>query len=317
MGELPIEVAKQGNKADEAQKELIDGGKTDLEKEVTAPTDDKAKPGKDAEKGKKATEEIVVAEDFKQKYEVLKGKYDAEIAEIPQLREQLRLAQEAIEALKATKESPKPDKEEGAEQPDKGKKGPKQLDKENFTGYGDEMVDMVDSVNELIKENEALKGENAKLKGSVDAVGHTVAKTAQDKYYDTLEEAVPDIWTINKDPKWLEWLGQEDPLTGKTRQDLLEEAQNSLDANRVARFFKTFSGGNGKDTPHADDIPKEEDNVSHDAGLAGDESGQPEKVVITPAQFAKATQDKIHGRMTEEAYKKLSDDFQKQYQKGA
>jgi hypothetical protein len=311
---LPTEVEKQGKKAEEAQKELIEGGKTDLEKEVTAPTEDKAKPEKDAEKGKKADEEIVVSEDFKQKYEVLKGKYDTEI---PQLREQLRLAQEAIEALKATKDSPKPKKEEGAEQPDKETKGPKQLDKENFSGYGEEMVEMVDSVNELIKENEALKGENAKLKGSVDAVGHSVAKTAQDRYYDTLEEAVPDIWTINKDPKWLEWLGQEDPLTGKTRQELLEEAQGNLDANRVARFFKTFSGGNGKDALSTDDIPKEEDNVVHDEGLAGDETGQPEKVVITPAQFTKATQDRIHGRITEEAYKKLSDDFQKQFQKGA
>jgi len=106
---------------------------------------------------------------------------------------------------------------------------------------------------------------------------------AEEEYFNALEEAVPDIWTINKDPKWLEWLGQEDPLTGKTRQQLIEEAQNNLDANRVANFFKTFSGGNGK--------PKED--------------------LITPAQLQKATQDRIKGKISEEEYTKICDDFQK------
>ena len=320
---LPLEVEKQGKKAEEVQKEIIGGEKTDLEKEKEAQalTEDKEKSKKELEKGKEAPppEDIIVPEDYKQKYDVLQGKYDTEIS---QLRNDLRQAQDTIAALNAkiSKDSPKPDKEgkEGADKPEEGKKkSPKQLDKENFEGYGEEMVEMVNTVNDLIKENETLKGENTKLKGSVDAVGHSVAKTSQDKYYDALEEAVPDIWTINKDPKWLEWLGQEDPLTGKTRQQLLEEAQNNLNSNRVAMFFKSFSGGDGKPKPDSDDIPKEEDNVVHDEGLAGDDTPKPKETKITPAQLTKATQDRVHGRITEEAYKKICDDFQKQHQKGA
>jgi len=107
----------------------------------------------------------------------------------------------------------------------------------------------------------------------------------EEDYFEALEEAVPDIWTINKDPEFLNWLQGIDPLNNRPRQDLINEAQDRLDANRVAQFFKAWQrGGAGK--------PKEE--------------------AITPAQLNKATQDRVHGRITEEAYTKICDNFQKQ-----
>ena len=110
----------------------------------------------------------------------------------------------------------------------------------------------------------------------------------EEGYFETLEEAVPDIWTINKDPGFLNWLQEIDPLNSRPRQDLLNEAQDRLDANRVAQFFKAWqrrgSGG-----------------THHDATESR----------YTLDDLRKATQDRVHGRITEEEYKKISDDVQK------
>jgi len=60
---------------------------------------------------------------------------------------------------------------------------------------------------------------------------------------DHLDKAVPDWETINKDPAFLKWLGEMDPLTGIQRQELLNQAHKALDAPRVANFFNSWKGG--------------------------------------------------------------------------
>lgn len=59
-------------------------------------------------------------------------------------------------------------------------------------------------------------------------------------FWSTLEERVPEWSQINEDPRFLEWLSQEDDFSGVQRQDLLSDAQSKLDTNRVVKMFKTF-----------------------------------------------------------------------------
>jgi hypothetical protein len=58
---------------------------------------------------------------------------------------------------------------------------------------------------------------------------------------------------LTKDPRWHRYLLGVDPLSGRVRQYLLNEAISSRDANRVAAFFRGFQiqHGGGASTPAA------------------------------------------------------------------
>jgi hypothetical protein len=46
--------------------------------------------------------------------------------------------------------------------------------------------------------------------------------------------------TINDDPEFHNWLREHDELTGYQRQQILGQAEQNRDAQRVARFFTAF-----------------------------------------------------------------------------
>jgi hypothetical protein len=52
--------------------------------------------------------------------------------------------------------------------------------------------------------------------------------------------AVPNYQEIDRDPRWHRWLLEIDSLTGRPRQQLLNDAIASTDAGRVAAFFRGF-----------------------------------------------------------------------------
>jgi hypothetical protein len=71
-------------------------------------------------------------------------------------------------------------------------------------------------------------------------VNSTTNRNVEVGFYDQLGRLAPDWVTINSDDNFLRWLDEYDELTGKTRQDLLSEAEASRDAERVARFFSKW-----------------------------------------------------------------------------
>ena len=154
------------------------------------------------------------------------------------------------------------------------------LKSEDFEGYGEEMIGLVQVANRQ-------SNEIRELKGKVESVDRQIFESKEEEFFVELEDLVPDWETINKDPGFLNWLQGIDPLNDRPRQDLINEAQNRLDANRVAKFFKAWQRGGSGGTHHATE-------------------GR-----YTLADLKKATQDRVHGRITEEEYKKICDDVQK------
>ena len=51
---------------------------------------------------------------------------------------------------------------------------------------------------------------------------------------------MPNYREVDRDPRWHQWLLQTDPLSGVPRQQILNDAIASTDANRVAAFFRGF-----------------------------------------------------------------------------
>ena len=109
------------------------------------------------------------------------------------------------------------------------------INQEDREKYGDDLLDVMKrAAQEQVSSKDA---EIEELKRRLDMVNHTTAKSAEVNFYDTLGRIAPDWVTINSDEGFLKWLDEYDELTGKTRQDLLSDAEAAKDAERVARFF--------------------------------------------------------------------------------
>ena len=161
------------------------------------------------------------------------------------------------------------------------------LNPDDFEGYGSEIVDLVNQVN-------ALKAENAQLKGTgerLQKVEEETAKITQDRMWEYLDDNMENWEKINKDPEFLKWLDEVDPLTGMQRQRLLDDAMATFDVERVAHFFTMWQGDTKSPLG---------------PGPAGPTP------TITKEQFLKAQKDVTTGRMTHEKFEKLADQYQRQ-----
>lgn len=86
---------------------------------------------------------------------------------------------------------------------------------------------------ELDRQIQPLKAELEQARRSMQA------KTA-DLFLENLERKVPKWQLINDDPMFHEWLDQRDAFSGIRRQDLLAQAEQALDSDRVVAMFDAF-----------------------------------------------------------------------------
>lgn len=101
--------------------------------------------------------------------------------------------------------------------------------------YGDEQIDFVQRVARSAVEPELqrLSVENQQLKKQV-------VRTANDKVLDAITQAVPDWRTVKSSPEFRNWLRLTDPLSGRSRFDLLAEANQAASAPRVVAVYRAF-----------------------------------------------------------------------------
>lgn len=157
---------------------------------------------------------------FKRKWEVLSGKYSAEVprlaAEIRELKEKLALAESQASAA-----PPKPSK----------------LKPEEITEYGEEFTDFVKrAAAEVVPEDVG------NIKAQVDQLREETARFKRDRFYSELAARAPHWERTNEDKEFLTWLSGIDPFSGRVRQEVFDEAVNSNDSWRVANFFNAFGG---------------------------------------------------------------------------
>lgn len=161
------------------------------------------------------------------RYRVLQGKYNAEVPRLSSERDQaLRQAEEykrqADELRKQLEAAPKP----------------KLVTPEEVEQFGDGMVDMVRRAarEELSAEQVRL----AKLEAEIADLRSGVSTSRQLGFLETLTRDHADWPEINKDPAFHVWLAESDPLSGYSRQQLLDAAQDSQDGKRASAIFAAF-----------------------------------------------------------------------------
>lgn len=118
--------------------------------------------------------------------------------------------------------------------------------------YGDDMLDLINrAARQLVapiqQELKELRAQLAGMEGKVGKVAQTaetVAASAEqqafDAYIRSLDNLIPGWQAVNEDPAFVDWLKNIDETSGRTLQQLLEDAHNRANAKRVAHIFKLY-----------------------------------------------------------------------------
>jgi len=288
-------------------------------------------------------------DDWQAKYNVLQGKYNAEMRQYQTALAEANATITHLNGFVQNLSSRVSELEQagGAATPPAQHQGQppgsefKTLNPDDFEGYGDEMVDMVKLVN---AQAEYIRG----LENRIAGMGERVETTSRETFYTTLDGLVPNWEAANADPGFVAWLQNPDPLAGVKRHDLLRQAFEDLDAQRVARFFLAWKQETGiqGDFQPSGTAPSAQPATTAGAptpqqapvtagspyqvaqpvvpfeqgmgaqvmpqGVAGNQGPiQSETPLVTRAQYQKAVQDFIQKRITQEEYNQIATNFQK------
>jgi hypothetical protein len=198
--------------------------------------------------------------DFEHKFNVLQGMYKADVTRV---KDQLKELGTEIERLKQAPAAPA-----AAPQPNE----------KDIETFGADLIEMVKRYAE---------GQQAQVNARLDALEQKVSgvasaavRSAKQVFFDKLRQLVPDMEAINADERWLVWLGELDAAFGLPRQAALDDAQEKLDAPRVAGMFAAFR----KALPVPPPPPSLEDQIApHTAGTPLPVPDAPKQLIGTKA----------------------------------
>ena len=182
------------------------------------------------------------ADYWKQRFNTVQGMLNAQSA---QFTEQLRAANERIQALASDLEKQK-----------ETRTAP-QVDDKDAETFGEDLTEAIDRRAKRMAESlvaaqtQSLLDHIQKLEAKLGTVNQQVEVSSQDRFYNRLEQLVPNYRETNQEAGFLEWLGAIDPVYGEPRQAALDTAAQKLDAERVAQIFKAYESQSGKSVTQA------------------------------------------------------------------
>lgn len=232
---LPRQVVLAEERANKLQEELLKQqqnpgeseqttGKTDPSVTEQSVSDQSVAPTASGLSPEPKPDDSQSKDDYEHRFKVLQGKYNSEVprlsSENKELKQSLKSLQDQLDDLKAAKSFEPLVKPEEIEE------------------YGEGLVDLARRVaqEELSKKDAQIK----KLEAKLDALEGVTTKTVEKDFFTSLSDKVSDWAKINDDKAFHKWLDETDELTGMRRQDLLSQAEQARDAERVAKFFKAF-----------------------------------------------------------------------------
>ena len=176
--------------------------------------------------------------EWEQRYATLQGKYNSEI---PELRGQVRAMQEMIAQLNMRRDqSPAP-----TPAPPPGYVNPppiREIPSTDVESYGSDLIEASQRWSQagLAPVLQAYERRILALEGAQQQVQQL---TAGQIIQAELDREVPGWRQQNDDEGFLAWLRQADPFSGRSRQDLLNDAYGAGDARRTIAFFQAYRQG--------------------------------------------------------------------------
>lgn len=185
---------------------------------------------------------------LQQRYKTLQGMYNAEVPRLHQQNRELAARVAQMEQLLSVTQQPNftaPAAESAAQanvtQADVDEYGEsidvmRRVAKDEFGSMGARLATI---------EN-ALRQMHTQVVPQVQTIVKQQAMSAEQTFWADLANSVQNWRDINNNPDFQQWLLAKDPMTGLTRQTLLEDAQRNLDSARVASFFQTWQSMTGQ-----------------------------------------------------------------------
>jgi hypothetical protein len=246
---LPEQIRKQTEAVQELYKQLNseEGGEAQADAGSSAESmqadesSDAQTAGPSVASEHKPADERVSEETILQKYRTLQGMYNAEVPRLHSQNKEMQQRVQQMEQLLASLSAQR----SASEQPVVRETLVTQQDQEE---YG-ESIDIMRKVSreELIpvaqrlgKIEQMLQQMQTSVVPQVQAVAKQQAVSAEQQFWSELTAYVPNWRDVNDNQDFQSWLLDIDPLTGIARQTYLDDAQRSLDAGRVANFFRTW-----------------------------------------------------------------------------
>ncbi len=316
---IPESVRRQGLAAEEIHKKLYPdqykSGDAQTGPNAGAATPEKpasevkpGEPAKPGEQGKTAEQARLPeqphrepgAEEWKQKYETLQGKYNAEVpmlhSSLASLRTQLAEYQTKIASLESQLTQAK----------ESGKETPKEKEEDEdptVKKMRDEYPDIFDAVQKLIGPKGKKEETPAQTKEKEKAPD-TSPGSPRDTMRFFLNRDVPDFEQINHDPDFIASLQVPEPSSpGKTKIQALNEAWNANDFVTVIRYFNGFkasksSAGNpGNSNPDQKrELSREERLLAPDTGGRGPGSPIDNTPTVTPQDLQRFYNEAREGK---------------------
>lgn len=185
------------------------------------------------------------SDDWETKYNVLSGKYSAEM---PRMAQTIRELKDEIKELKSNASVP-------AEKPEPTKtkqtKPEELFTPEEIEEFGPDLINIITRATSNAQPTndseivEKLRAEIDTLKTSVNGINEKSSQNARDRLLSDLTNAVPNWEEQNSDPNFVGWLSQQDPYAGLLRHEMLDAAFERNDSARVINFFQGYLEENG------------------------------------------------------------------------
>jgi len=175
-----------------------------------------------------------VADDFKQKYNTLRGKYDAEV---PRLHEQVRDLTSQVDELR--RQLSEREKSSEPTKPEEKVSYVTDADREEF---GEELIDVQRRVaREVAAEYEQqLKAQSEVIEDLRSQIAKTGNQVGEMSFAQQLNQLVPDFAQVDQDERWVAWLNEYDPMLRGPRRVQAKAAFDAGDAEAVAHYVKLF-----------------------------------------------------------------------------
>lgn len=192
---------------------------------------------------------------LEQRYRSLQGTYNAQVpqlrAENKQLSQRVSQMEQLLSTLSQTPPAAKP-----------GATGSLITDKD-VSEYGDSIDVMrraarAEVQQELSEMRQLINQLTNNVVPRVDQVVQRQALNSEQAFWNDLAVKVPNWQQINSDKAFHDWLMDVDPMTGLNRQAYLDDAQNQMDAGRVATIFKAWLENSGATAQTTRSTPADE-----------------------------------------------------------
>jgi len=235
-------------------------------------------------------------EDWKQKYETLQGKYNAEV---PKLHTQLaamqnmtRELQGQISEIKAAKEKEPAPKEVPPKEEPPRRSEPAPHEAEAVKTFKEEYPDIYEAVARMIESAQPAKPAGAPPKAEEKPAGEKPKEPsptpspapngprATFDYY--LNRDVPDWAKINKDPEFIDFLQAPDPVYPGTKLQSIQSAYDACDFTTVIGHFRDFKESRKKAAPEAGTPPSSPSNPPSQPEPKPEGEKPPEEKYLAP-----------------------------------